>query len=74
VFRRIAVFAGSFSLEAAEVVCDVGSSLDLLHILTSLLDRSLLRPAHVGGEPRFAMLETIREFASEQLAGPAMRK
>ena len=59
---------GGFTLEAAERV--VGASeLDVLEGVASLVDRSLLREAEeAGGEARFSMLETIREFAREQLA------
>jgi predicted ATPase/class 3 adenylate cyclase len=58
-FARLAVFAGSFTLEAAEVV----SSADL-DVLQSLVDKSLLRHGEHG---RFFMLETIKEFALEKL-------
>jgi len=57
-FARLAVFAGGFSLEAAEAVCEAE-----IDTLGALLDRSVLRRE---GE-RFGMLETIREFAREQL-------
>jgi predicted ATPase len=59
-FRRLAVFSGGWSLEAAESVC--GADLDGL---ASLLDKSLIRRE---GD-RFSMLETIREFAAERLEG-----
>ena len=59
VFRRLAVFAGSFDLDAAESVSE--ADLDLLE---ALLDQSLLRRTQAG---RLFMLETIHEFASEQL-------
>ncbi len=62
VFRRLGVFAGGCSLEAAEEVC--GGDLDTLG---SLVDGSLVRPE---GE-RFGMLETIREYASELLDATA---
>jgi predicted ATPase len=57
-FRRLAVFAGGFDLDAAEDVC--GADLDTLG---SLLDKSLLRQTAEG---RFFMLETIREYAAER--------
>ncbi len=69
-FRRLAVFAGGWTLEAAEIVCDRDGDprLDLLDGLTSLVDKSMVRQeAGVDGEPRFAMLETIREYALERL-------
>jgi tetratricopeptide (TPR) repeat protein len=58
-FRRLAVFAGSFDLEAAEEVCDAD-----LDTLASLVDKSLLRQT-IGG--RFFILATIREYAAERL-------
>jgi predicted ATPase/DNA-binding CsgD family transcriptional regulator len=70
-FRRLSVFVGGCTLEAAEAVCNTieDSSAATLDGLTSLIDKSLLRQEEgVGGEPRFAMLETIREYALEQLA------
>jgi predicted ATPase/class 3 adenylate cyclase len=57
-FRRLAVFAGSFELEAAEEVCEAD-----LDTLASLLDKSLLRQTV---ESRFFMLATIREYAAER--------
>ncbi|MBA2475645.1 MAG: hypothetical protein H0V40_06795 [Actinobacteria bacterium] len=58
-FRRLAVFSGTFSLVAAESVAGVGVS-----ELDALVEASLLKPI---GTDRFLMLETIREFALEQL-------
>lgn len=100
-FRRIAVFAGGCTLEAAERVCaatgddsddarateSMPGTGDVLQGLASLVDKSLLRP-HEGpgdpspagagddtpdGEPRVAMLETIREYALERLAASGER-
>jgi tetratricopeptide (TPR) repeat protein len=59
VFRRLAVFAGSFSLNAAEEVAKAE-----LDEISALVDWSLLKPI---GEGRFLMLETIREYALEAL-------
>ncbi|MFN2467275.1 MAG: PrsW family glutamic-type intramembrane protease [Gaiellaceae bacterium] len=63
-FSRLAVFAGGFTLEAAEQVAGSG-----LEVLGSLVDMSLVRrgPAREG-EPRFVLLETIREYAEGRLA------
>jgi predicted ATPase/class 3 adenylate cyclase len=58
-YARLAAFAGSFDLEAAEAVGGAG-----LDTLEALVDQSLLRQAHGG---RFFMLETIREYALERL-------
>ena len=66
-FRRLAVFVGGFPLEGVETVCaDLG--VDLLDGLTSLVEKSLLQRQEHPGSPRFRMLETVREFALEQLA------
>ena len=67
VFRRLGVFAGGFSEEAAEVVLgDAGSN--TLDSLTSLVDKSLLVREEMRGEARFHMLETVREMARERVA------
>ena len=58
-FAQLAVFAGSFALEAAEAVCSAE-----LDVLQSLVDQSLLRH---GEDGRFFMLATIKEFALEKL-------
>jgi predicted ATPase/class 3 adenylate cyclase len=69
-FRRLAVFAGSFSLNAAETVCDAE-----LDILESLVEKSLVRR---WGSGRLGMLDTIREYALERLdespEGESMRR
>jgi predicted ATPase/class 3 adenylate cyclase len=70
IFTRLAVFAGGCSLEAAEAVCDPDftGAIDVLEGITSLLNNSLLRQVSAGeGEPRFIMLQTIHQYALEQL-------
>jgi hypothetical protein len=66
-FRRLGIFAGSFSeAAAAAVVADAG--LDVLEGLTSLVEKSLLVRSEMRGEARFHMLETVRELARELVA------
>jgi predicted ATPase/transcriptional regulator with XRE-family HTH domain/Tfp pilus assembly protein PilF len=68
--RRLAVFAGGWTLSAAEAVC-AGPDLPedaVLNSLRVLVDSSLVHRVHdLAGGVRFGMLETIREFAREQL-------
>jgi predicted ATPase/DNA-binding winged helix-turn-helix (wHTH) protein len=69
-FRRFSVFVGGCTLEAAEAVCNTRRDLDidLFEGLSSLVDKNLVqRMDRAQTEPRFAMLETIREFALERL-------
>jgi len=69
-FARLAVFVGGCTLEAVEAICNADGSLDGdgLDELHALLNNSLLRQEEqAGGEPRFVMLETIREYALELL-------
>jgi predicted ATPase/class 3 adenylate cyclase/DNA-binding CsgD family transcriptional regulator len=71
-FARLAVFAGGCTLEAMEAVCDAEGDLpldDALDGASSLLEKSLLRQEERSeeSEPRFSMLETIREYAQERL-------
>jgi non-specific serine/threonine protein kinase len=80
-FRRLAIFAGGFALDAAEYGDEMqgarsdrredgeeGSSLSVFEGIGSLVDKSLLQPMVSGEEePRYLMLETIREYALERL-------
>jgi non-specific serine/threonine protein kinase len=67
-FRRLAVFAGPWTLDAAEAVAGVGD-LPVLEGIASLVSSSLVRQVEgADGASRYAMLETIREFAAERLA------
>ena len=70
-FRRLAIFVGGCTLEAAEAVCSAAAdrSLPAMDLVASLLDKSLLQQSdQAGDEPRLLMLETIREYALERLA------
>ncbi|MFL5589448.1 MAG: LuxR C-terminal-related transcriptional regulator [Ktedonobacteraceae bacterium] len=70
-FRRLAIFVGGCTLEAAEAICsrDADLSLPAIDLVASLLDKSLLQQSdRAGDESRLLMLETIREYALERLA------
>ncbi|HLA99701.1 MAG TPA: adenylate/guanylate cyclase domain-containing protein [Anaerolineales bacterium] len=75
IFRRLGVFVGGFSLDAVEAVVDSDLNVNVLEVLTSLLDKSLLQRRVQYGEVRLSMLEMIREFALEELvvAGETQR-
>src|SRR5262249_21631229 len=69
-FARLSVFVGGCTIAAAEAVCNASGDLAnyALDWLAALADKSLLQQAQgLDGEPRFAMLETIREYALERL-------
>ncbi|NGP09647.1 protein kinase [Rhodococcus sp. 14C212] len=68
VWGRVAVFAGSFDLDAAEQVCGVGLAPgEVLDTLTSLVDKSILIREEAGSVVRFRMLETLRDYGYEKL-------
>ncbi|MFD9127945.1 BTAD domain-containing putative transcriptional regulator [Kitasatospora sp. NPDC059571] len=71
VLRRLSVFAGGCTLEAAEQVVADGTEVraeDVADLLLSLVDKSLVLADLAGEEPRYSMLETIHEYAAERLA------
>jgi len=66
-FARLAVFSGSADLGAIEQVTSSEGRLDILELIAELVDQSLVQALGEAAEPRFGMLELIREFAGEQL-------
>jgi predicted ATPase/DNA-binding CsgD family transcriptional regulator len=68
-FRRLSVFAGSFSLVAAEAICagEPGEAYDVLDVVSSLIDKSLVLMEQHNGEARYRLLETMRQYGQEKL-------
>ena len=68
-FRRLAVFAGGFTLDAAQAVADAGDGpfSTTMRGINTLVEQSLVHRIEGDGEPRFTMLETVRAFALERL-------
>jgi len=69
-FRRLSIFVGGWTMEAAEAVCNLDGDIgpDVMDEMESLVDNSLLTQAQdADGQTRFGMLETIREYAHERL-------
>jgi predicted ATPase/DNA-binding CsgD family transcriptional regulator len=78
IFRHLAVFSGGFTLEAVQAVASRQPTLDVLPQLERLVEHNLVRRDERASEPRYQILETIREFALEQLVasgdGQAIRQ
>ncbi len=67
--RRVAVFAGSWTLESAEQLC-VGEGTDAsaaIGLLTSLVDKNLVITDEQAGATRYRMVETVRQYAQDRL-------
>jgi len=71
--HRLSVFAGGWTLEAAEAACGVAPLRrhDVLDLLTALVDKSLALADDGGREGRYRMLETLRQYGLEKLGGEA---
>lgn len=67
-FARLAVFAGGSTLEAAKAISDLGNETGVLQHMSALVDKSLVQQrGSIEHEPRFTMLQTVREYALERL-------
>ncbi len=66
-FRRLAVFAGPFDVPGAAAAVDAMRDDEIIDVLASLIDRSLLAVESHGAHVRYRMLETVRAFGREQL-------
>ena len=67
--KRLSVFAGGFDLEAAEELCssDLVDAFDVADLAGSLVDKSLVVADHSAGDVRYHLLETIRQYAAQEL-------
>jgi non-specific serine/threonine protein kinase len=63
-FRRFSVFAGGCTYDAIEKICE---QLDVLNLLTQLVNKSLVAVEDENGEPRYRLLETVRQYARDKL-------
>lgn len=73
VLRRLSVFVGGFSLEAAQDVCSTSegheiASHQVVDLLSLLVEKSLVNMSVVGGQSRYTLLETIKQYAAARLA------
>lgn len=67
-WARLSVFAGSFELQAAEDICDGDfAPEDVLDLLSSLVDKSILTRTESDGVVRYRMLETLRDYGRERI-------
>jgi predicted ATPase/DNA-binding SARP family transcriptional activator len=64
-FRQLSVFAGTFSLDAVEAICP---GEDVLDVLSSLVDKSLVVMEAASGDARYRLLETLRQYGQDRLA------
>ena len=67
-FQRLAIFVGGWTLEAAEAVCgEPGRELNVMELLTRLVDKSLVSAIETGNDVRYRCLESIRQYAQDKL-------
>ena len=72
-FRRVSVFAGGWTLDGVEAVCAGGGLevVEILDLLASLVDKSLVQVEEQGVKTRYALLETVRAYARQKLSDAA---
>ena len=68
IFRRLAVFAGGFTIDAAASVCD-GTTPILTDLVSRLVDKSLVNTDTIGSTTRYRLLEVVRQYAEARLVG-----
>jgi hypothetical protein len=73
VMFELSVFAGDWSLDSAETVCDMGieSDDDVIGIVDTLVDKSLVQVRPIGSTTRYWLLESVRQYAAQGLADVA---
>ena len=67
-FRRLAVFAGGFDLDAAAAVCDQPGGM-IISLISRLVDKSLVHAETAGPKTRYRLLEVVRQYAEARLSG-----
>lgn len=72
--RRLAVFAGSFGIEAVEGVCADGGAGEVVAVFGRLIDKSLVHVEEGPPARRYFLLDTVRQFSAEQLAAAGERQ
>lgn len=75
-WQRLSIFAGGFTLDATELVCDdhLITREDLLDLLTKLIDKSIVIAKEDGSTKRYLLLETIKQFGDERLHESGQRE
>lgn len=74
-FARLSIFAGGFTLDAASVVCGQGKGeIEMLDLVSSLADKSLVVADTAGAQERYRLLESTRAYALEKIAARGQRE